>query len=102
MTLKLRAPIEIENLLPFDIQYRVHDRHTSQSSSSYLVKGGSSPLHNVELSHLLLLSVTPHDTVFKQSEYAIINTDDPELPQERHFQLVDDQKQALVLRLHYL
>ena len=62
MSLTLRAPVEIENLLPFDIKYRIHDKNTGLSSKSYLIKGGSSPLHDVELSHLLLLSVAPEDT----------------------------------------
>ena len=62
MKLTLRAPIELENLLPYDIKFRIHDKNTSLSSSNFLVKGGASPIHTVELSHLLLLSVAPEDT----------------------------------------
>jgi vacuolar protein sorting-associated protein 13A/C len=40
--------------------------------------------------------------VFKQSEYAIINTDDPELPIEGHFELADHRGLKLTLKLHYL
>jgi vacuolar protein sorting-associated protein 13A/C len=62
MTLNLRAPVELENLLPYDLKFRIHDKNTGLSSSNFLVKGGSSPIHTVELSHLLLLSVAPEDT----------------------------------------
>lgn len=101
MSLTLRAPVELENLLPYDIQFRIHDKNTGLSSSNFLVKGGSSPIHTVELSHLLLLSVAPEDTNLKQSDYAIINTDDPELPIEDHFHLADEQGLKLMLKLHY-
>ena len=62
MKLVLRAPVELENLLPYDIKFRIHDKHTGLSSSNFLVKGGTSPIHTVELSHLILLSVAPEDT----------------------------------------
>ncbi|WWD17860.1 hypothetical protein CI109_102304 [Kwoniella shandongensis] len=101
MSLTLRAPVELENLLPYDIKFRIHDKNTGLSSSNFLVKGGSSPIHTVELSHLLLLSVAPEDTNLKQSDYAIINTDDPELPIEDHFQLADEHGLKLDLKLHY-
>ncbi|WVQ62160.1 uncharacterized protein L199_000298 [Kwoniella botswanensis] len=101
MTLTLRAPVELENLLPYDLKFRIHDKNTGLSSSNFLVKGGSSPIHTVELGHLLLLSVAPEDTNLKQSDYAIINTDDVELPIEDHFQLADEQGLKLMLKLHY-
>lgn len=62
MTLVLRAPVELENLLPYDLKFRVHDKNNGLSSSSFLVKGGSSPIHTVELSHMFLLNVTPEET----------------------------------------
>ncbi|ORX35977.1 putative late endosome to vacuole transport-related protein [Kockovaella imperatae] len=101
MKLVLRAPIELENLLPYDLKFRIHDKNTGLSSSNFLVKGGTSPIHTVELSHLLLLSVAPEDTNFKQSDYAIINTDDPELPIEHEFHLTDHRDLKLMLKLHY-
>ena len=101
MKLVLRAPVELENLLPCDLQFRMHDKNTGLSSSNFLSKGGTSPIHTVELSHLLLLSVKPLDTGFKQSDYAIINTDDPELPIEKNFTVVDEHGVKLTLRLHY-
>ena len=36
-----------------------------------------------------------------QSDYAIIGSDDPELPQEDHFHVADQQGNKLMLKLHY-
>lgn len=62
LTLRLRAPVEIENLLPFDIRFRIYDKNREHNWSSFLRKGGTSPLHMAELSHLLLLSVEIQDS----------------------------------------
>lgn len=62
ITLNLRAPIELENLLPFNIQYKIYDRDAEQNWSSYLRKGGIMPVHSVELGHLVLLNITIQDS----------------------------------------
>ncbi|TEB35046.1 hypothetical protein FA13DRAFT_1915662 [Coprinellus micaceus] len=73
--LKLRAPLELENLLPYNIEYRIYDKNTDQNWKSYLRKGGIMPIHSVELNHFILLNVAIQDSVFKPSDFAIINTD---------------------------
>lgn len=62
MSLRLHAPIELENLLPYDIQYRIYDKNTDQQWKSYLRNGGIMPVHSVELAHLVLLNITIQDT----------------------------------------
>lgn len=57
ITLRLRAPVEVQNLLPHDIRYRVFDKNLEHNWTSFLRDGGVSPIHIAELSHLLLLSV---------------------------------------------
>lgn len=59
---KLRAPIELENLLPYNLQYRIYDKNADQNWKSYLRKGGVMPVHSVELDHLVLLNVEVQDT----------------------------------------
>ncbi|KDE03795.1 hypothetical protein MVLG_05736 [Microbotryum lychnidis-dioicae p1A1 Lamole] len=102
LTLRLRAPVEVQNLLPHDIQYRVFDKNIEHNWTSYLREGGISPIHIAELSHLLLLSIDVQDTVFNRSEFAIINTDNPEdLPVEHDLVLSDKEKLNLNLRIHF-
>ena len=62
ITLKLRAPIELENLLPYNLEYRIYDKDTDQNWRSYLRQGGVMPVHSVELGHLILLNIQVQDT----------------------------------------
>lgn len=74
MGIRLSAPIEIENLLPFDFNFRIVDKTSGQDFSSYLRKGGVTPIHVIGNGHLVLLNIQMPDTVYKRSEYAIIST----------------------------
>ena len=103
MRIRLSAPIELQNLLPYDFKYRIYDKNTKKDWTNYLRKGGVSPVHVVELSHLLLLSIDMEDTVFKQSEFAIINSNTQEdFRRESILPVKDDQGIQLNLKLHYL
>ncbi|KAL1920744.1 uncharacterized protein VTP21DRAFT_11379 [Calcarisporiella thermophila] len=73
MAICLSAPIEIENLLPYDINMRVIDKTTKHDFNSDLTQGRISPLHVVELNHLILLSVKVIGTDYLQSDFAIIS-----------------------------
>lgn len=102
LTLALRAPVEIENLLPYDIHYRLFDKNLNLNWSSYLRKGNVSPIHVVALQHLLLLSIELEDSVYSPSEFAIIASDNPDDFQVEHvLPLADESNLKLELRLHY-
>ena len=102
MRIKISAPIEIQNLLPYDFKYRIYDKDTRKDWTNFLRKGGVSPVHVVELSHLLLLSVDLEETTFKQSDFAIINSNTREdFRRENALTIKDDQGTSLKLRLHY-
>jgi vacuolar protein sorting-associated protein 13A/C len=62
MELDLMAPIQLENLLPYNLQYRIYDKDADQNWRSYLRAGGIMPIHSVELNHLLLLNIEINDT----------------------------------------
>ncbi|KAH7883589.1 vacuolar protein sorting-associated protein 13 [Phlebopus sp. FC_14] len=101
--LKLRAPIELENLLPYNLQYRIYDKNANQNWKSYLRSGGIMPVHSVELEHLILLNVELQDTVFKPSEFTIINTDlHSDFEIESRLPLRDQDNRKLHLRLNYV
>jgi vacuolar protein sorting-associated protein 13A/C len=102
MRIRLSAPVELENLLPYDFKYRIYDKNTKKDWTNFLRKGGLSPVHVVELSHLLLLSIDMQDTVFKASEFAIINSNNQEdFRKESILVCKDNEGLALNLRLHY-
>lgn len=59
-------------------------------------------MHVVELSHLLLLSVDMQDTVFKPSDFAVINSGtNNDFRKETKLMLKDDKGLPLQLMLHY-
>lgn len=99
MKVKLSAPVTLENLLPYDFKYRIYDKATKKDWSNFLRKGGVSPVHVVELSHLLLLSVDMQDTVFKASDFSIINSGNNE-DYRKEGRLVVKDEQGLPLHLH--
>ncbi|OTB04915.1 hypothetical protein M426DRAFT_11269 [Hypoxylon sp. CI-4A] len=102
MRLKLSPPVVLENLLPYDFKYRIYDKNTERYWTNFLRKGGVSPVHVVELSHLLLLSVDMQDTVFKPSEFAIVNSGSQEDFRKEHKVICKDgEGLPLHLRLHY-
>ncbi len=102
MRLKLSPPIVLENLLPYDFKYRIYDKNTKRDWTNFLRKGGVSPVHVVELSHLLLLSVDMQDTAFRASEFAIINPGSQEDFHKEHKLICkDDEGLPLHLKLHY-
>ncbi|KAI1201596.1 hypothetical protein F5X97DRAFT_25784 [Nemania serpens] len=102
MKLKLSPPIVLENLLPYDFKYRIYDKNTKRDWTNFLRKGGVSPVHVVELSHLLLLSVDMQDTAFKASEFAIISPGFQEDYRKEHKLICKDEEGlALHLKLHY-
>ncbi|KAI4089812.1 MAG: hypothetical protein LQ344_005177 [Seirophora lacunosa] len=102
MRIKLHAPIEIQNLLPYDFKYRIYDKNTKKNWTNFLRKGGVSPVHVVELSHLLLLSIDMQDSLFKESEFAVINSNTSEdFRRESVLPVKDQQDIQLNLKLHY-
>lgn len=105
MTIRLSAPVEIENLLPYNLRYQVMEKtspkHSGPILTSYLRKGGISPLHTVDVRNLMLLSVSIENTNFSASEYAIVSSHDPdELPVENILTLVDPDGLKLNLGIH--
>lgn len=101
MRLRLSAPVEVENLLPFDFKFRIYDKNTKKEWSNFLRKGGLSPVHVVELSHLLLMNIEMDGTPYQTSEFSIINSNDTEFDEERTITVKDAQGLELNLKLHY-
>lgn len=102
MRISLTAPVELENLLPYDFKYRIYDKNTKKDWTNFLRKGGLSPVHVVELSHLLLMSIDMQDTAFKASDFAIINSNNQEdFRRESTLVCKDSEGLSLNLRLHY-
>jgi vacuolar protein sorting-associated protein 13A/C len=102
MNVILSAPLEIENLLPYDISYRLYDRSSKRDWKNSLRKGNSSPVHVVKLEYFLLLSVHPKDSGFGKSDFAIINSPrNSEFKRETRLCLKHEDGQVLNLGIRY-
>jgi len=102
MRIRLSAPVEVQNLLPFDFKYRIYDKNTKKDWTNFLRKGGVSPVHVVELSHLLLISIDMQETPFKASEFAIINSNNEnDFRREKTLTVKDKDNLELRLKIHY-
>lgn len=102
MRLRLQAPVEVHNLLPYDFKYRIYDSSTKKDWTNFLRKGGISPVHVVELSHLLLISVEMQEGHFKPSKFGIINSTDREsFRREKVLEVKDEHDTTLHLNMHF-
>ncbi|KAI9289370.1 hypothetical protein BC943DRAFT_349025 [Umbelopsis sp. AD052] len=102
MRVQLSPPIEIENLLPFDITYRVVDKDSGQDFSSELEKSGRSPLHIIDLKHLLLMSIDVHNSAYNTSELVVINSHRRnDIATEQTLILLDSNNRPLRLKLFF-
>lgn len=102
MKVVISAPLEIENLLPFDIQYRLYDRSEKKDWRNTLKKGNSSPVHVVKLDNLLLLSVKPLESGFGKTDFVVINANKgSEYKREYNLKTQHEDGQNLSLKIHY-
>ncbi|KAG7665092.1 VPS13 [[Candida] subhashii] len=100
--LVISSPLEIENLLPYDIDYRLYDKNSKRDWIGSIKKGVKSYVHVVSLDNLLLLSVVPRDSGYERSEFAIINRPhSSEFKRENVITLRDKQNNILKLRIYY-
>ena len=103
LTLRISTPLKIINLLPYDIKYNLYDKRLQEKFSNTINMGESSPVHSVELSHLLLISISIDDVDYEPSEYSVINADDPrEFRREDRLNFKDKRGGRLHLGLHYM
>src|ERR1700737_506167 len=75
MTLRISTPLKIVNLLPYQIKYHLYDKRLQEKFINTIDMGESSPVHSVELSHLLLLSVEIAGSTYDGGEYSVVNAD---------------------------
>ncbi|EMG47074.1 hypothetical protein G210_2649 [Candida maltosa Xu316] len=102
MSIVVSAPLEIENLLPFDFTYRLYDKKAKKDWTGSVRKGVKSYVHVVSLDNLLLLSVQPVNCTLQRSEFAIINhPKKSEFEREHTLTLQDANGRFLKLRIYY-
>ncbi|KAH3685434.1 hypothetical protein WICPIJ_003592 [Wickerhamomyces pijperi] len=103
MSIVISPPLEIENLLPYDISYRIYDRNLKRDWKNVLKKGSVSAVHVVDLQHFLLLSIQPDNIGFAKSDFAIINSQaTSDFKREASLVMRNEDGQILNIGLHYV
>ncbi|SCW01107.1 LAFE_0D05226g1_1 [Lachancea fermentati] len=109
MKIIVSSPLILENLLPYDMKYKLFWKPDEQNGSSenhmetrYLEKGARELIHSVTLEDFLLLALQPVEEGISMSDECLINTPmNSELKPERRVTLKYDNGQRLYLNLHY-
>ncbi|KAG4305942.1 hypothetical protein PORY_000852 [Pneumocystis oryctolagi] len=102
MTIKISPLIVIQNHLPYDLTYKIFDKNTKSTLQNFLKKQDSSPIHTIDLSHVLLMGIHIENTVYKSSSFSIINTPNPDkIRRETKIVVTDKDNLKLCLYLHY-
>lgn len=102
LTVVISAPLEIENLLPFDFNFRLYDKSSKKDWNGTVEKGKSSFIQVVTLQSLLLLSVEPRGCGFGKSEFAIINAKkDTGFKRESFTTVKNENGQTVKLKMYY-
>ncbi|KAJ3171453.1 hypothetical protein HDU88_007532 [Geranomyces variabilis] len=103
MTFELLPPLQLENLLPYDLRYKLYDRtdrNSRQQHTETLHEGGLHPVYMIDPTHLIALGVEIVDSAYLPSEIAIITNSDLDYRDET-IRLSDAGGQQLLLRLKY-
>ncbi|KAJ3031870.1 UNVERIFIED_CONTAM: hypothetical protein HDU68_011629 [Siphonaria sp. JEL0065] len=100
LTMTLLPPFQLENLLPYDFRYVVYDKDARQEHRGMLLKGAIDPIHTVNPTHSLLLSIELIGIDFKPSEVAILSNADLSYRDET-LTLKDAEDLELQLRIKY-
>lgn len=100
ISMRIKAPLQIENLLPVNIKYLVYDKVLKQSYIDNLKSGSVCSLNLVDPTHLLGVSIQIVDQKFKQSEVALISPSDLELRDDK-ISIKDSDGRNLILGIDY-
>lgn len=102
--INVMPPLEIENLLPFDITWRLHQKGSKSDWSNILKKGENCAVHVVDMNLHLLLKIKPVDSKFLESKFGIVNVPAGsgfELDNRLLLESSEEDNQRLYLNLHY-
>ncbi|PVU99655.1 hypothetical protein BB559_000513 [Furculomyces boomerangus] len=100
MHLVISSPLEIENLLPYNIQFRIYDKTGNCDWSSVLPSGEVSSVHSVKPNHLVLMSIRIQDAKFDRCDGAVIESHDTDdYPVDTELIVHDSSGAKLTLKL---
>ncbi len=101
MKYKISAPLEIENLLPYDLKYKLFDKQAHFDFVGVITKGHKCPFYTVDMNDLLGLLVSIEGMNLKSLTPVIINNTENTEFEDTEIHLKDKYGQPLVLEIEY-
>lgn len=100
MSLNILAPLEIENLLPYNLKFTIIDQKQHCEFGENLNQGETKSMYSVNTAHLLALKIEVIGSAFKHSRVSIISSENSS-EVERFITLFDEQGNPLRLLLNH-
>ncbi|KXS10872.1 hypothetical protein M427DRAFT_47658 [Gonapodya prolifera JEL478] len=101
MTIHIYAPLEIENLLPFDVRYAVLDRTRNNDFTDVLRAGQVAPIHSVLPSDVIAFTLSITDIDYHASDVAILSNLELDYRDDK-IELRNANRHATLLRFKYI
>ncbi|KAI9292119.1 vacuolar protein sorting-associated protein vps13 [Neoconidiobolus thromboides FSU 785] len=102
ITFKLSAPMELENLLPYDLRFNFYWNNNQNEYNNFLKRGGISPIHEVDVRKSLEMSLQVWDTEYQSSKRILIKNPNKSIYDNNNnnnpiIQLIDNNGMELIL-----
>lgn len=100
MTIVISPPLVIQNLLPFDIEWRLFQKGP-RKWSDILKKGDKCPIHVVDMNFSAVLKIRAINSIYALSSASIINTPNDITTVDKEINLKSEDGHHLSLGLYY-
>ncbi|PVU94347.1 hypothetical protein BB561_002601 [Smittium simulii] len=101
MKIIISAPLEIENLIPYPIQFRIVDNTDNNNWSNVLESGEISSVHSIKQNHLVLMSIRIPEANYDKCDGCVIETNNSDdYPIENEIVMYDQSGNKLNLKVN--
>jgi vacuolar protein sorting-associated protein 13A/C len=100
MTIHISPPLVVENLLPFDIEWRLFQKGP-RKWNDVLRQGANCPIHVIDMNYSAVLKIDVLGSQYNVSAAAIVNTPNDLTTVDKEITLKSNDGQRLSLRLFY-
>ncbi|KAG0682611.1 hypothetical protein C6P40_000285 [Pichia californica] len=101
MSIYISPPLVIENLLPFDIEWRLFQKGPRKWNDN-LKRGDKCPIHVVDMNYSAVMKIQVLGSSYSISAASIVNTPNNMTTVDKEINLKNDDGHRLTLQLYYL
>ncbi|SSD59069.1 related to Vacuolar protein sorting-associated protein 13 [Saccharomycodes ludwigii] len=103
MEIEISPPIEVENLLPYDMKFELVAKNKGESFVADLPRGESIPVHNINFDDFIFFRLSPKGSGYYSADYSLISVPkDSSVGTENKIEMVKRSTgETLFLNIHY-